>query len=179
MNEKKYSVGDTIWHSRYGMNQVVKICPICFGKKEVTLILGNGDEVILECANCSQGYNNPTGTVTEYEFITEANQRTITAINLVITAGGEEREYKSGYETLNNDDIFDTEEEALTRSKHKVEEANKAQETKIEYLKKDKRRSFAWNASYWLRQIREAEKNIERWEKKAKLCEAKSRIEKS
>jgi len=173
--EKRYSVGDIIWHSRYGMNPTVKTCPICDGKKEVTLILGNGDKVILECAYCQRGYNNPTGTVTVYEYIAVAEQRTITAINSVISAIGEEREYKCGYDTLGNDDIFDTEEEALARSRCKAEEASRNQETKIEYLKKDKYRSFSWNAGYWLRQIHEAEKNIERWKEKAKICEVRSK----
>lgn len=173
--EKKYSVGDAIWHSRYGINPVVKTCPVCFGKKEVTLILGNGDEVVLKCEYCVKGFNEPSGTITEYEYVAAASQRTITAINSVVTVNGEEREYMCGFTRLKNGDIFDTEGEALVRSEYEAKEARKEQETKIEYLKKSKAKSFSWNAGYWMSQIRNAKKNIEQWEKRVQLCKARSK----
>ena len=164
-----------MWYSNYGVQPVKKPCPLCFGTKEVTLILGNGDEVILECTYCTKGFEAPTGCVTEYEYVATAEQRTITTINSTITANGEEHEYMCGYARLNNEDVFDTEEEALAHSKYKEEEARKEQETKIEYLKAKASKGFSWNAGYWLRQIRDAKRDIESWEKKAILCKTRAR----
>ncbi len=51
----KFKVGDTVWVAKCRYEPVQKLCPTCFGKKEVTLILGNGDSVILPC-NSDLGY---------------------------------------------------------------------------------------------------------------------------
>lgn len=172
---KKYKVGDVVWWANYGIKQVTKECPICFGKKEVTLILGNEDRVILPCQYCKNGYEAPTGIREEYKYVTEATLKTITSIKTNQNTQGEVVEYMSGNYYLPIEDIFDTKEDALIRSKAKAEEAQSERDKKIEYIKKDKQKSFSQNAGYWLQQIKIAEANIERYKKYARLCKARAR----
>lgn len=58
-------VGDSVWYAKCGLEQVKRICPTCFGKLEVKLILGNGDGVILPCDGCGHGCDAPTGHIGE------------------------------------------------------------------------------------------------------------------
>ncbi len=159
------------------MQQVRETCPVCFGKRKVTLTLGNDDTVTLPCDYCRCGYEGPTGYVTEYRYVTAVEPRTITGVRIEETSAGEKREYSSGYQGLDIWDIFDTEEEALERCKFKVEEKKREEATRVECLKKQARKSFSWNAGYHIREVKRKEKEIEYHREKAVLCKARSKKE--
>ena len=62
---KARKVGDCLWWAVVEKHAQVEIpCPVCYGKRKVNLILGNGDVVALPCTYCSPGYESPRGTVT-------------------------------------------------------------------------------------------------------------------
>jgi len=63
-----FKIGDVVYFASAGQRQVDIPCPVCFGKREVTLILGNGDSVELPCDYCGKGYDGPRGYVLEYEY---------------------------------------------------------------------------------------------------------------
>ena len=178
---KQYKVGDVVWWAmieRY--KQVTKPCPICFGNKEVTLILGNKEQVILPCNYCRSGYDDPSGTIIEHEWHGVPKQITIDGMEVQINSLGEKREYHSGSPTshyiLTDDDIFDTEEEALKKCEAIKQKVENEERTRAEYIKKDKVKSFSWNAGYHLREATRLEKDAARHREQAKLCKERAKV---
>ena len=172
---KKYNVGDKIWFAHCGHREVTKTCPICFGKKEVTLILGNGDTVITQCDYCGKGWEFSTGYIKEYEYVAEPEQFSITHIRSECSSEGEKHKYHSYHYHFKDDVIFDTREEALIKCNEIVAQKEKDETTRAEYLKKNKYKSFSWNAGYHLREAKRNREEAERHEKLAKICKERSK----
>ena len=174
MTTKKYKVGDKVWLASYRREEARKPCPICFIAREVTLILGNGDEVTLPCSYCAPGYNPPAGFVTEYEMVVGPKPYRITEVRTVQGLEVETVEYMAGCYCLSAENTFETEEAAIERSEELRKKEVERQENRIEFLKKDKKKSFAWNAGYHLREAKRNRKDMERHERQAVLCKARS-----
>jgi len=62
-----YNVGDKVWHAAFKSIQVEKPCIVCYGEKQVTVILGNGDRVVTPCDYCGKGFDGATGVMRVYE----------------------------------------------------------------------------------------------------------------
>lgn len=172
---RTYNVGDVVWWARCGQVHVSKPCTICFGKLQVTLILGNGDSVILPCNYCGHGIDPPTGIVKEWEYVAEPRQVTIDYVNISVTAEGQKREYRSTHYMYEEGLIFDTKEEALLKCEEIKESLRKEQEGSAYHLKANIKKTYSWNAGYHLKCVRRAEQDIEHHRKKAILCKAKAK----
>lgn len=171
---KKYNVGDAVWVARYQRLPLSKVCPVCYEKREVVLILGNGDQVTLPCKYCQSGYDPPTGRVTEYEFTTNPERVTITEVRVSQSTEGETVEYLSSNYILYPNVVFDTREEALAKGEELAKEQALLESTRVEYLKKDAKKSFSWNAGYHMREAKRHEKDAEYHREKAALCKARA-----
>lgn len=172
---KKYNVGDAVWVARAGYRRVAELCPVCFGKLQVVLTLGNDDTVTLPCDYCGKGYNVPAGTVTEARYSPGAELKTIETVSVSQTTSGETYEYRSGDYILSPERVFDTKEEALFCCESIAQELNKEQETRTEYIKQYIKKSFSWNAGYHLREARRKEDEAERHRKKAAICKSRGK----
>ena len=156
-----YKIGDTVWYATYQRREISIVCPICFGKLKVTLILGNDDTVIMPCTFCGRnGYEPPSGKIQDYDFVKKAQLMTITEIEQISKIGKEEIKYHSEYCVLDADRDFDTEEAAQIKCEELCREAKKEQETRVIYLKKEAKKSFIWNAGYHLRESKNYYANI-------------------
>ena len=178
MSEKlpsKYQVGETVWHARCDWRPVDKTCPICYGNREVKLILGNGDETILPCNMCAPGFRDPSGVVSEYEHVVAPEVVVITGIEIECNGGKIKARYRNGCYGFDEDSLYHTKEAATKRGLELKAELDEAQRTKAEYLKKDKAKSFSWNAGYHLREARRMRKSIEYHERMAVLCKARAK----
>jgi hypothetical protein len=177
---KSYHVGDLIWYAEAGRKEIQKECPICFGKKQVTLILGNGDQAILPCSYCGPGYEEPEpkGYIIENDFFTSATQRGITRIVINQTTKGNTEEYYSDPYVLQLDRMFDTKEEAEQRAIDIIKELKKEQDDRAEHVKKSLKASYSWNAGYWQKQINDLKQKLEYYEKRYKICKERSKEEK-
>jgi len=171
---KVFNAGDRVWHAECGIKQVEKNCPVCYGKREVTLILGNDDRVVMPCNYCAPGYESPRGYITEYEYRAEPQQITITEVEVTQTTTGEKRKYRSKCYGYDNEDLFATYDEALERCRKVKDEREKEQTTQAKYLKKSKTASYSWNAGYHLKEARRIEKTVAYHKKMAVLCKAKA-----
>lgn len=171
---KPYSVGDTVWLSRYDHEAVQKPCPICFGNKQVTLILGNDDKVLLPCDSCGHGLDEPTGVVTQYEYVPKAERLVITQVETTHTMEGEERRYYFAHRYTDPENIFDSEEEALARCNQMIYQ-ERLEDAKAYRLKHNLLKSYAWNAGYHLTQARDCRKRAEYHDQKAILCKSRAR----
>ena len=172
---RKYNVGDSVWFAHYDMMQVEKPCPVCFGEKKVTLILGNGDIVSLPCDYCGKGFDDPRGYIKEYEYISRTEHTIITKVQSETNTTGEERKYCFGGRYADIQDLFDTEEEALIRCAEKVEQQKVEESTSAYRLKANHLKSYSWNAGYHLRQASDHRKRAEYHDQKAILCKEREK----
>jgi hypothetical protein len=179
---RHYKVGDKVWIAYCGTQKVEKPCPICFGKKEVILILGNEDRVVLPCEYCELGFSNPRGVVTECEYIAEPKMVIIEEVVTTQAVDGERNEYRYNITScsclhLDEDEVFDTRENALIKCAEVIKEREEEQITRTERIKANQRKSFAWNAGYHLGEAKKNKEEAERHEKLAKLCNEHSKSE--
>lgn len=158
---KTYNIEDKAWHaSRKGTEEVVT-CPECFGEKYLTVILGDGSQVTIDCAGCASGYDPPKGYVSYYKSSVEVELVTICKVEIY----QDHAEYgfngtDSFHHIAKDTDLFATKEEATIRAKELAEEWNKEQLAKI-HRKEKNHRDWSWHVHYYRRQIRDAEQKIE------------------
>jgi hypothetical protein len=175
---ERMKVGDTLWRATAGQREKWVPCDICAGERFVTLILGSGEHVRLDCGACSPGLDPPSGRQRVYEFDGRAEPYTITGIEVTSDSAGERVRYRSGtdtsYYTFNAEDCFPSAEAAQARcaelvAQHEAEEAGR----RAKKEKPDK--SYAWHASYHLREAKENRRKLAYHESKAVLMKAASR----
>jgi hypothetical protein len=62
-----FEIGEEVFYADAGPHTRSDVaCPICFGKRSVKLILGNDEQVDVECDFCGHGFDGPRGTVAIY-----------------------------------------------------------------------------------------------------------------
>lgn len=179
----KFKVGESVWAASFGSKTVRKPCDTCFGKKEVTLILGNCEQVVLACQAC--GNNNwgiPLGYHEETEYIAEAELISIDKISVTFTDSGEIAEYEThtgihGCSIYKECDLFTDEASAIKRAQEKKAIFDQDEAKRHECIKKNIHKSFSWNAHYHLKEAKEHRRLIEYHERMAKLCNENSKSE--
>jgi len=172
-----YNVGDRVWWAKCGTIEVKEPCCVCFGKLTVTLILGNGDEVVLPCDYCRHGLNLPTGYTAVYRFVAEPIEVVIHSVSIVTTSNSLRKrstiEYNHKNCILYPDIVFDTLEEA-TQKCAEIIEAKELEE--INKPKHKQLKSYSWNAGYHMKLVERAEHDMEYHSKMAVLCKERSRL---
>ena len=170
--DKVYKVGDWVWYATYDSEEIKVPCPVCYGNKVVTVILGNGDEVAVECDYCGKGWQNALGYVTEYQRIPKAEQRMITKRRIEDGRDGEEIEYIGSQYILNIAQMFDNEQEAYD---YAVGLAEKATQEALDKPKYKNEKSYTWNAGYHLKQAKSKRNEADYHEAKAKICKTRAK----
>lgn len=155
------------------------LCPVCFGKQEVTLILGNNDRVVLGCEYCRRGYIAPTGYVKE-GYIKEGRvkQVRVSGIDTELTEEGEKVSYRVGsstaYTKYPSERIFTDETEAQEYADQWAADWQKRlDEEKPKKVKVNK--NYTWHAGYHMRKAKECDEEAERHREKAKYFKSKAR----
>ena len=172
-------VGDTVYVARAGSTETSRPCRVCNGDKRVTLILGTGEHVSLDCEYCSRGYEAPTGRESFYEFRANPESYVISGIEAVSSAQGETIRYRSGsnggYYTFDAIDCFPSAEAAAARCAELVAEAEVEQGRKMR-TKEKANRSYAWNAGYHLREAKRCRDQADYHERKAVLMKEQEKV---
>ena len=176
-NLSKYQVGDKVWHARCDWVPVKKLCPVCYGKLKVTLILGNEDSVTMPCDYCRVGFSTPTGQIEEHEYVFEPKLVTITAVELSISKTGTDVEYRDGCYVYRDDTLFRDKAGAIAKGEELKADLDKAQKTRVGTIKEDKHKKYSWNAGYHLQLAKRDRESAERHEQMAMLCKAKARTD--
>lgn len=171
----KFKVGDNVWFASCRYDNKSVLCPTCFGKKQVTLILGNNGKVILPCQGCAPGFESPTGYIHEYDYVVDPEIVHITRVITETTGLDEKTEYRSGCSCYQEDRLFLTKEEAEVKALELKAELEKEQKSKADYIKKNKLKSYSWNAHYHMREAKSHRKQVEYHDKMAILCKEKSK----
>lgn len=175
----KFKVGDIAFAVRTGPTQTTRPCRACNGDKKVTLILGSGEHVHLDCGACAKGCEYPTGTETGYEFQARLVPYTISGIEVTEDAEGRSVRYRSGsdngYYTFDEDDLFAAEQDASEECVRKVAEHEEEAERQIGQKVKNTNKSYAWNATYHLREAKSHTRQAEYHRRKAVILKAKAK----
>jgi len=149
-------------------------CPDCFGTKTLSVILGDGTEMVIDCAGCAPGLNEPRGVIKSYDYEPIVESKTVTGLSI----DGEEIEYHfhlagSCYTVAKSEDIFASKGEAEERAEVLFEECRRNQENSLQRKEKPTR-DWAWHVHYYRQQIRRAKQDIERAEAKLNVAIQKS-----
>ncbi len=175
----KFKVGDHVFYAKSKPYQEIQVpCLVCYGKREVVLVLGNDDRVTLRCDYCRRGYDSPTGFITEQVYIAEAYPTTITSVHINQTTSGETAEYHFGSHCCADEDlIFDNKEDALEKAMALKAKYDEERHTRADYIKQDVKKKYSWNAGYHLRAKKKSLEDAEYHNRMAVLCKAKAKPE--
>lgn len=156
----KYQLGQIVHWINSSCNYQKQIpCPMCFGKRFVTITLGDGSQIESMCGMCDRGIEHATGTATVWEPSAVVEAVTIQGIS---TRDGVQ--YEIGYRTVREHELFATQEEADIACAIELKRV-KAQ---AEQYYKDNFRTCTkkqiWSAGYHRSCIEREERSIE-WHK--------------
>ena len=170
---KMFSIGQIVFKATYRRTEKLVTCPDCLGSRRVKMVLGDGTELLIECGGCDpDGYRASTGTIKQYDFAVQVKSYTVTGVNTRANAVSYELDNFGGsYHTGTESDVFATADEAQAfgdslRAEHEADE-NKRWMSKTKDAK-----SWAWNASYHRKCIKQAEKDLEYHRGKVQVCAA-------
>lgn len=161
MDKPKFGFGDYVYHAAVEGITDWAPCPDCNGDGYVTIIY-QGETYTLDCEGCKRGYMGSTGHREHYGYAPVIHEGTI---NGVEKDSDNEFEYRinadnGGRWCLKEKDTFATKEEAESRALVLKAESDGRESNRIlQKTKPDK--SWAWNVSYYKRQIADAQKRIE------------------
>ena len=154
----KYKIDDLVWWAHLRKEYIYIPCPHCFGKKFLTVIMGDDSKHTIDCECCKQGYLGPRGTIQTYQDRLDPQH---VHINRIEVKSDNTIEYGvNGCYCANDADIFDTKEEAENRMKELLKES--AQEEQLRLHNKDNySRTWAWHVTYHRNYIKNAKRDID------------------
>jgi len=172
----KYGIGDKVFKGTYDRVETHVTCPDCGGSQHILVTLHDGTELAIECGGCDPGgYQGSTGRIKQYVFTEIATPYTVTGVN--VRANGVEYElnnFGGSYWTGAEAELFSTSEEAMTHATAKKAEHEAAENKRFMAKTKDEK-SWAWNATYHRKCIKDGERQLEYHRAKVKICEGKSK----
>ena len=170
-----YEIGQDVFFASFSSHASEYVtCPDCGGTARLRVTFYDETTVSIPCQNCSRGYEEPTGRISVYCRKGEAKKARISGVEI----SGGKVEYRAEYHTfdddgrmytgcnhIDEDKVFLTESDAQSRADLMAAEYDAEERERIFKKEKD-RRSWAWNASYHRKEIKEAERRIEYHKKK-------------
>mgnify|MGYP000626793629 CR=1 FL=1 len=162
----RFGIGDFVWFACYAVATIEEPCPVCFGKKAVTLILGNGEGWIIPCDYCAKGYMEPRGTVSVSEIGPQVRGYTIDRVSVSATAV----EYQSDCQILDGDRTFATRDEAMAKATEIAAAENADRAKARDYAARHNAKGKPWSYGYHMREAKEARARAERHEAMARLA---------
>lgn len=164
--KEEYKIGDKVWWASCENKQVEIGCPICFGKKEVVLILGNGQHVKTDCDYCVSGFESPKGFTTEYQRVSGVKEVAITGKEIIENEEGRKIEYRYQNYILDNQNTFSTKEEAENRVNQLIEEHEQYEADRNIHRIRKNQSKHSWKIGYYKKRLKEAQREIELYSKK-------------
>lgn len=154
------AIGETVYwvesHTHYGKSIP---CPMCFGNRFVTIILGDESRSKIECGMCSHGCERPSGVAKTWEAAAIIYSGVITGIST-----REGLKYEIGHSSVYARDCFDSEDSAIPARDAALKEAQDRRAKWFEDSFVQCKKKQVWSAGYHRSQIKDAERTIE-WHK--------------
>lgn len=161
MSDKpQFNIGDEVFVAEAHAYARVEIpCPICFGKKSVQLILGNGEIESIDCDGCGLGFNGPRGVICASEATSKVYSGVVTGVSCDRFNGG--WKYEVGGRGVDACDIFADKDAAEQRRIVLFDEAKRARDVNLDSQLADKKKSHAWHVRHHRDAIKRAEREIQ------------------
>lgn len=154
---KMKNIGDTIFWVESGTNYCKQIpCPMCFGKRIVTIILGDDSQTKIECGFCQRGTDRPSGMATTWEPSAITQSGTITGVS---TRDGVK--YEVGHKSINEYETYPTKEIAEIVRLAKFEEVQARADLWFKESFVTAKKKQIWSAGYNRDCIARAKRTIE------------------
>lgn len=158
---KEYNIGDKVWWATCETQEININCPICFGNKKVTLILGNGENVETDCDYCGLGFEGPRGFTKEYQRVSGAKEIAIAGKEVREDEKGRNVEYRYENYCLYNSNIFLTKEEAENRVSEMIKEYEDSEVKRLAYKNKANQTHYSWSIGYHRKRLKDAQKEVD------------------
>lgn len=152
----KYSVGDEVYWVESSSNYQKSVpCPMCFGQRFVTIILGNDESEKIECGYCQKGYDRASGIATVWQPDAVVHKGTISGVT---TRNG--IKYEIGYKSIDEHELFNKKDDAeIEREKRYRAEVERSEKWFLDNFIQAKKKQI-WSVGYHRRSIKDAEKTI-------------------
>lgn len=155
----KYNIGDKVWLASVNYTDKWITCPDCFGRKFLTVIMGDDSRVTIDCAGCSRGYEPSRGVIHTYAHLPKVSEMIITGMISEIKNGAEHTEYRSDCYCLDEENLFNSKVEAELHASVLAKKQGDGEFEKLQRKERDTR-TWSWNAHYHRDLIRRAKKDI-------------------
>lgn len=153
-----FKIGDVYYRPISAPRQTTITCPICAGKLCITVILGSGEQLLVECDACGTGLSRPNGKLTEW------NQDPATELfeiaSITSFHNGNWGVKSTSGSTCDFSDLETFEVDALrvaTKRSEEVCERNMG----VRLHRKKETKKAGWSIQYHRKCIKDAERTIE------------------
>lgn len=171
----RFEIGQQVWRATFGTRENFVTCPDCGGTGRLRVTFHDETQVSIHCQNCALGYDPPTGRIRVYDRRAEAVKTTITGMEVE----GTEVQWRTADSYRVEDcDIFDNEADCLVAAQAKAEQFDLEERERVFKKEKDTR-TWAWNASYHRKAIKEAQRQIEYHTSKLNAAVVKAKEDKA
>jgi hypothetical protein len=166
-----FKIGQAVWVGDVNTEKTKDPCPVCYGKKYITVILGNRDRAKVACNFCDEPFYGPRGWVYgESRTVVGAHQEVITGMDI----REDDVTYWFGGHGWHDERVAVTKEEALEKAKLvaiRYDEQHKQRTADL--AKHDVNKTYAWNVGHYKNQLERAQRDIEFYTKKIEITQAK------
>lgn len=171
-----FPVGSTAWWAHCGQREVTRPCPICFGKRRVTVILGNDEMISTPCDYCRKGFDGPTGTETEFEWVASPELFFINSVQTECDDSKTSARYRDarGY-CVDDADLFATRAEAEARCDVRIAENAEHERQRRECRKEHAKKSFSWHVGYHRKEVLRATRDLAWHSARVVACAARAK----
>ncbi len=152
----KYEIGQEVWRASFDSADAYVVCPDCGGTARVRVMLPDDTIVSIECEGCRHGYSGSDGRIHVYDRRPVA--RLVNILGLEMRDGKTEWQTSDSYR-VGEEDLFDTEVEAMTRARAIAADHDREERDRVNRKEKPLK-SWAWHAHYHRSCIKEAERQI-------------------
>lgn len=157
-----FSIGQNVWWVSSGYKERYIKCPDCVGTEVLTLTLGTGEKVILDCATCSIGHERPTGIIKEIYFEHKPESFTCTNVRIDST---DEIYYYYHNRSANIRELFEDKEKCNLECEVLNKQKNEEQLERSIACLRSKKKDMVYSVSYWRGKRKSLLKNLEIVEK--------------
>lgn len=175
-----FEIGQQVWLAKINYEKPLITCPVCNGNKVVTVIFGDGTQVEVECAYCENTIPyqyHATGKIHGEEYVVGgAELCTITGVDVRKDNDGKiDITYWFGGHGGHPDNVGATREEAIAKAEARATLYAEQRKEKIEKDKQWSAKSYTKNAKYFQERAAQARRDVEYYERKARVMLEKAR----
>jgi len=166
-----FNIGDTVWYAASEPRRVTIRCPVCFGKREVVVILGDDSRVAVDCDYCGKGYEGPQGSTIEYDSTPIAISDIVTGMELTATAQGTSvAHYDLGKRShVYPDKVHADEATALAAAVEARREYMEGEDRRLGWKKETAPKDATWSVGYHMREAKKCSEKLKYHEGKARV----------